>query len=59
VTGVTSPLNRDGDFELDGVSPGHYPATIGWAGGECHFDLIVPAGDRPIIDLGTIFCGVR
>jgi outer membrane usher protein len=52
----TSPLGSEGEFEIDGLSPGGYPAVIHWDGGRCELGLDVPVTDRAIVDLGVQVC---
>jgi outer membrane usher protein len=49
-------IGRDGEFYVENISPGTYPATISYRGEECNFDLVVPASDQMFIDVGEVTC---
>jgi outer membrane usher protein len=53
---VVSPLGKQGEFYLEDVPPGRYPAEVEYQNGVCRFELSVPASDDPILDLGTVVC---
>ncbi|GMU01980.1 fimbria/pilus outer membrane usher protein [Corallococcus caeni] len=52
-----SPLGRQGEFELEGLEPGLYRATVESPGGTCVFILTVPSGGPDITELGQLRCG--
>lgn len=55
----TSPLSASGEFELEGIAAGRYPASVTWEGGSCAFSMVVHERDGAIFDLGAIVCGRR
>jgi outer membrane usher protein len=56
---VISPLGKNGEFYLDGVAAGGYPATVEFRGGICRFRLLVPVSGEPFVNLGRLMCSVR
>jgi outer membrane usher protein len=55
----TSPLGVGGEFYLESVPQGRYPARVEYRGGVCPFILQVPASAESILDLGAVVCEVR
>ena len=55
-TQVSSPLGKGGEFYLEHLAGGHYPATVEYAGGRCQWTLAVPVADTPFVQLGTLHC---
>jgi outer membrane usher protein len=53
---VTSPVGTAGEFYLENLESGQWPAAMEWEDGRCRFELTVPAGSEPVIRLGTIVC---
>ena len=53
---VKTPLGKHGEFYLENVQPGRYPAELDSATGACRFDLVVPASDAAFIDAGRTRC---
>jgi outer membrane usher protein len=51
-----SPLGKQGEFYLENLQPGRYPAELDSAKGTCRFDLVVPASDAAFIDAGRTRC---
>ncbi|HET7707829.1 MAG TPA: fimbria/pilus outer membrane usher protein [Thermoanaerobaculia bacterium] len=51
-----SPLGREGEFYFENVANGRYGARIEFEQGSCSFELIVPSGTEPAIDLGRLAC---
>ncbi len=51
-----SPLGRQGEFYFEDVPNGRYRATIESEEGSCTFELTVPSGTEPVIDLGRLTC---
>ncbi len=54
-----SPLGKNGEFYLDELAPGSYPATIQYRGGSCRFTLVVPSVAETFFNLGRIVCTSR
>jgi outer membrane usher protein len=52
----SSPLGKNGEFYLENLPPGDYPAHVHSDGGDC--DLVLSIPDRPekFIDLGVHYC---
>ncbi len=55
---VISPLDEVGNFYLEDVAPGSYPAEVQYATGVCGFQLVVPAGSVALVDVGAVKCTV-
>jgi outer membrane usher protein len=51
-----SPLGRNGEFYLDELAPGAYPATIEYREGTCAFTLAIPKSQESFVNLGRIVC---
>ena len=49
-------IGRDGEFYVENISPGKYPAKIDYKGEECTFDIEVPVSEKMFIDVGEITC---
>jgi outer membrane usher protein len=56
---VISPLAEHGEFELEGLDPGTYPALIEWPDGACAFEFEVPDEKETVIDLGERVCTMQ
>jgi len=52
----TSPIGNAGEFYLDDLTSGTYPARIDYERGVCNFELRVPARRDAIVELGTVTC---
>jgi outer membrane usher protein len=55
---VISPLDEVGNFYLEDLAPGSYPAEVQYAEGACNFPLVVPAGSAALVDVGAVKCTV-
>jgi outer membrane usher protein len=53
---LTLPLGRDGEFYVEDLPPGRYPAKLLIGKTSCAFQLILPATDAALTDLGVIRC---
>jgi outer membrane usher protein len=51
-----SPLGRTGEFYLENIPAGTYPATIDYKLGSCTFDLQIPSGNDSVVKLGRLTC---
>ena len=51
-----SPIGKEGDFYLDSVSPGKYPANVDYEGGICNFELTIPQSQEQMVNLGNSKC---
>ncbi|NBD07936.1 fimbria/pilus outer membrane usher protein [Corallococcus silvisoli] len=51
-----SPVGAGGEFELVGVPPGRYAATVRHPMGRCSVALEIPSKAGSVIDLGTVRC---
>lgn len=51
-----SPIGKEGEFEIEGVAPGTYPATVTYTGGKCAFRVVIPTSTKPIANMGTLLC---
>lgn len=55
---VISPLGKSGEFYLENLTAGRYPATVEDKEGVCPFVLEIPVADGPFVNLGTLRCVV-
>lgn len=53
---LTSPLGRQGEFDLEEPPSGTFAAEAEWDGGRCRAALTVPEDDAPVIQLGAVPC---
>jgi outer membrane usher protein len=51
-----SPLGARGEFYLEGLPPGSYPATLESSSGACAFTLVVPPASAAVTQLGLVQC---
>ncbi|MBI1873418.1 MAG: fimbrial biogenesis outer membrane usher protein [Acidobacteria bacterium] len=56
---IESPIGHYGEFYLDGVPAGSYPARIAYRGETCEFTLHVPTSTDPVVRVGSVRCLVR
>lgn len=50
-------IGRGGDFYLENLQPGRYPATVQVEGRACVFDLTIPESEETLVELGKVVCG--
>jgi outer membrane usher protein len=55
-TKYDSPVGEHGEFYLDGLPPGSYPATIAVGGESCAFTFVAPPSDKPVTDMKEVTC---
>lgn len=53
---LTSPLGKDGEFELSDLPPGKHASRVEYADGACTFEIVAPRSERVITDLGELRC---
>lgn len=53
---LVSELGRRGQFYLENVSPGRYPAEVEYADGLCAFQLTVPDRASALTEIGSVHC---
>ena len=53
---VVSELNEHGEFYVEDVAPGRYPAQVDYAAGTCALELNVPTSHGVITQLGAVQC---
>jgi outer membrane usher protein len=53
---LTLSLGRNGEFYVEDLSPGTYPARLLIGKVHCDFRLVLPSTDAPLTDLGVISC---
>ncbi|HEY5283044.1 MAG TPA: fimbria/pilus outer membrane usher protein, partial [Polyangia bacterium] len=53
---TVSPLDEAGNFYLENVPPGSYPAEVQYETGACTFSLVVSSGSTALVNVGTIRC---
>jgi outer membrane usher protein len=55
-TTVTSDIGDNGEFYFENISPGTYQAKIRFKGGQCNFQVQIPATQAEFLKLGTLTC---
>jgi len=55
---VEGMVGRNGEFYLENVPPGTYPAKILYNRKECIFDIIVPETEEILVNLGEVVCEI-
>jgi outer membrane usher protein len=50
------PLGHEGEFYIENLSAGRYPAELYVGKISCKFDLMIPASNLPLTDLGVLSC---
>ena len=55
-TTYDSPVGEHGEFYLDGLPPGRYPAMITLGSERCAFTFVAPPTDKPVTDLKEVAC---
>lgn len=50
------PTGHGGEFYLENLKPGTYPAAVEIEGKRCVADLTVPKSEEPFIDVGELVC---
>jgi outer membrane usher protein len=53
---LVSPLGKQGEFYLEDVPPGRYPAEVQFGDQVRKFEVRVPPSADPILDLGEVIC---
>jgi outer membrane usher protein FimD/PapC len=49
-------VGRGGEFYIENVPAGSYPAKITYEGEECVFDITIPETTEMWVDLGEVLC---
>ncbi len=52
----SSPIGRRGEFYLENLSPGSYPAAVRYWAGECRMTLPIPESTADLVKLGELTC---
>jgi len=52
----SSPLGKNGEFYLENLPPGDYPAHVHSDTGDCDFVLHIPDRPQKFVDLGVYSC---
>lgn len=47
---------RGGEFYVENLKPGTYPATVQVEGTQCLFDIVIPKSDETFVELGELNC---
>ena len=47
---------RGGEFYIENLKPGSYPAKVLVEGKSCLFDLTIPRSDETFVELGELVC---
>ena len=50
------PTGRGGEFYVENLKPGRYPATVMFEGKPCALELNIPKSDETFVDLGDVTC---
>lgn len=53
---IAFPTGRKGEFYLENLPPGAHRGRVEYNGSRCRFDLVVPASEELIVDLGEVSC---
>jgi outer membrane usher protein len=53
---ITFPTGREGEFYIENIHPGTFTAFFNFMEKSCSFDIIIPAVEDVIIDLGELIC---
>ncbi|MFC5496177.1 fimbria/pilus outer membrane usher protein [Caenimonas terrae] len=53
---VLLPVGRGGEFYVENLLPGRYPATAAVDQTTCSFELVIPVSNEPFIDVGDVIC---
>ncbi len=56
MTETASPLGKDGEFYFEDLRPGHFQAEVDASMGTCRFEIDIPGGDKPFVDVGRLKC---
>lgn len=56
---VEAIVGANGEFYLENIPSGTYPARLFYGEKECEFGLNVPESDKMVVDMGDISCEVR
>lgn len=56
---IMSPVGKEGQFYLEGLSVGLHTAKLQYNGGDCEFQLTVTPSPKPFVNIGTIRCAVQ
>ena len=54
-----SPLTRTGRFYLEDLTVGSWPATVGFSGDRCTFEIQVSESVEPVLDMGELRCEMQ
>lgn len=53
---LTSQTGRGGEFYLENLKPGTYPATVLIEGKPCRFELVIPRSEETFVQLDELVC---
>jgi outer membrane usher protein len=53
-----SPLGKEGEFYLENLEPGSYPAELEFQDQTCQFNLTIPTSNEAEIELGRVRCRI-
>ncbi|MBI4681697.1 MAG: fimbrial biogenesis outer membrane usher protein [Nitrospirae bacterium] len=53
---IEGMVGTAGEFYVENVPPGTYPAQIMFKGKMCEFDIVIPDSEEMSVDLGKIIC---
>jgi outer membrane usher protein len=56
---VTAVVGKAGEFYLENLTPGRFPARLFLADKECRFDINIPASVEIMIDMGEVNCEIH
>jgi outer membrane usher protein len=55
---VRAVVGMKGQFYIENLKPGKYPATLTLEGKECHFEMAVPESNEMFVNMGEISCEI-
>jgi outer membrane usher protein len=53
---VDAVVGNGGEFYLENISPGRFPARLFLQNQECSFDMTIPHSEQMMVDLGEVDC---
>ncbi len=56
---LVSIVGKGGEFYIENIPAGTYPARLFLDTDECHFDITIPKSDSVLVDIGDISCEIH
>lgn len=54
-----SIVGKNGEFYLENIPPGRYPARLFLMDKDCEFDILIPESDSVMLDIGEVSCEIH